>query len=191
MAQKTPLAQKAPLAKAPRKRRDTALLTLPAKSAEAFSPNLGMLSNVMGFVLRQAQIATFKTFIDTFKDLDLRPSQFGILTVIEANPGLTQSELSEALAIKRANLVAMLDTLEQRGVIRRHQPPNDRRSRTLYLTDQGQEFVKTMFDRHNAMERQSAAVLGENGKAQLLTHLHALINALGKELDESTAAELY
>lgn len=179
------------MAKALRKRRDTAHLTLPSKSADASSPDLGMLSNVMGFVLRQAQIATFKTFIDTFKDLDLRPSQFGILTVIEANPGLTQSELSEALAIKRANLVAMLDTLEQRGIIRRHQPPNDRRSRALYLTDQGQEFVKTMFERHTAMERQSAAVLGEHGKAELLTHLHTLIHALGKGSDDSVVDEPY
>ena len=151
--------------------------------------SLGELPTLLGFVLRQAQLTLFRSFLTTFEELDLRPTQFGILMVIKANPGLTQSDLSDALSIKRANLVAMLDTLENRDLIQRRPMPHDRRSRLLYLTDQGQDFVGRMLTLHGELEGKVETALGPEGKRELLKSLNALIGVLGGDQKDAPAEE--
>lgn len=165
------------MAQSPRKSRGEAAQSSASKGSEGVS--LGELPTLMGFMLRQAQLAMFRAFVSTFDELDLRPSQFGILMVIQANPGLSQSDISDALGIKRANLVAMLDTLEGRGLIQRRTMANDRRSRSLHLTDNGQAFIAKMLKLHSEMECRIETALGHNGKQELLAHLNTLIQVLG------------
>ena len=57
-----------------------------------------------------------------------------MLTVIERNPGLTQTQVAAALGIKRTNFVGMLDELEKRALAERRQTARDKRSYALYLT---------------------------------------------------------
>ena len=83
--------------------------------------DLGPLPELIGYVLRRAQLAVFQDFFAAFAPFDIRPAQFSVLTVIERNPGLTQSQAAEALGIKRTNFVGMLDELETRGLAARRQ----------------------------------------------------------------------
>ena len=69
-------------------------------------------------MLRRAQLIVFQDFFAAFAPFDIRPAQFSVLTVIERNPGLTQSQVAAALGIKRTNFVGMLDELEKRGARR-------------------------------------------------------------------------
>src|SRR6516165_8251255 len=96
--------------------------------------DLGMLPELIGFMLRRAQIVVFQEIFPLFSEVDIRPAQFSVLVVIERNPGLTQSQVSAALGIKRTNFVALLDSLEQRGLAERQARAGDRRSHALYLT---------------------------------------------------------
>src|SRR5690242_3190854 len=64
--------------------------------------DLGDLANALGYVLRRAQLASFKHFKDTFRTTDLTPAQYSVLMVIDRNPGLKQNQISDALGIKRA-----------------------------------------------------------------------------------------
>src|ERR1700694_4885401 len=89
-----------------------------AAARRAADVDLGMLPDLIGFMLRRAQIAVFQEIFKLFSEVDIRPAQFSVLTVIEKNPGLTQSRVSAALGIKRTNFVALLDSLEQRGLAR-------------------------------------------------------------------------
>src|SRR5262249_17501750 len=87
--------------------------------------DLGPLPGLSGFMLRLAQLAVFGDFITACKRFDIRPVQYSVLTVIENNPGINQTELSSALAIKRANLVALIDEVEQRGLAQRRRTARD------------------------------------------------------------------
>jgi len=75
------------------------------------SIDLGPLPELIGYVLRRAQLAVFQDFFAAFAPFDIRPAQFSVLTIIERNPGLTQTRVAEALGIKRTNFVGMLDEL--------------------------------------------------------------------------------
>src|SRR5687768_11045878 len=105
--------------------------------------DLGPLPGLIGYVLRRAQMVVFQDFFRTFARFGIRPAQFSVLTVIERNPGLRQSEVSAALGIKRTNFVGLLNAIEKRGLAERR-PAKDRRSHALYLTPAGEALMRRM-----------------------------------------------
>lgn len=117
--------------------------------------DLGNLPGHIGYVVRRAQLAIFKDFIQTMAGVDIRPAQYSVLIVIGQNPGLTQAELGRALAIKRANLVGMLNELERRKLARRVASPSDRRSHALFLTAKGRQMLARF--RRLALEHEKRA----------------------------------
>src|ERR1700674_4213083 len=123
------------MANHPRRRKATRRRT--AVSRRGAEVDLGPLPDLIGFMLRRAQIAVFKEIFRLFSEVDIRPAQFSVLTVIESNPRLTQSQVSGALGIKRTNFVALLDSLERRGLAERQPAAGDRRSYALHLTENG------------------------------------------------------
>ncbi len=141
--------------------------------------DLGELPLLSGYMLRRAQFAAFNDFLRFFDDLSVRPVQYAVLTVIDRNPGLKQSQVSGALGIKRANLVAILDALERRGLARREAVATDRRSYALRLTDKGTALMKELRARSEAHEKRLAATIGEDGRQKLLKLLHGVIDAVG------------
>jgi DNA-binding MarR family transcriptional regulator len=148
-----------------------------ARGAEKL--DLGELPSLSGYMLRRAQFAAFNDFLRFFEDLGVRPVQYAVLTVVDRNPGLKQSQVSEALGIKRANLVAILDALERRDLARREAVATDRRSYALRLTDKGAALMKELRARSEAHEKRLAAVIGEDGREQLLKLLGGVIEAVG------------
>jgi DNA-binding MarR family transcriptional regulator len=137
--------------------------------------SLGLLDNLLGYRLRRAQLSVFQDFLVAMKDFDLRPAQFSVLAIIDANPGLKQSRVSEALGINRANFVALLDELEQRKLARRAPAPGDRRSNALFLTAKGESFLKDAYRHLVAQhEKRVETVLGSADKQQLLGLLEKL-----------------
>ena len=62
--------------------------------------------------MRRFQIWIFQDFIRTLAAADIRPTQYSVLTVIGANPGLSQMAVAQRLGIERARLVHLLDSLE-------------------------------------------------------------------------------
>ena len=69
---------------------------------------------------------------------DLHPSHYGILLLLEAIGQASQQHLAQTLTIDRANMVDLLDALEQRGFIERQTDLLDRRRRVVKLTAVGQ-----------------------------------------------------
>src|SRR5918999_295288 len=95
-----------------------------ARDARAPAVDLGRLGNMIGYVLRRAQLAVFDDLIATFAELDLRPAQYSVLVLLGEHPGLKQSDVAAALGIQRANFVVLFDGLERRGLARRNAAPN-------------------------------------------------------------------
>lgn len=133
--------------------------------------DLSALAGSVGYRLRRVQIATFNLFTQHMAEFDIRPTQFAILTVVRDNPGLSQSQVSNALGLKRANLVPLLDGLEGRGLLVRSPSLADRRSYCLHLTDHGQAEMKRIQARHDQFEQELTAPLGPAGRTALLALL--------------------
>lgn len=124
--------------------------------------NFGPLSDRLGYALRRAQVAVFRDFFKTFEAVDIKPAQYSILTIIELNPGLKQTQICDALGIKRANFVGMIDELEARGLVRRDVAQGDRRSYALVLTPEGEALMPKLHELSSTHEQRLIDALGKN-----------------------------
>ncbi len=136
--------------------------------------NLGPLTEYVGYALRRAQMATVARFLGALKDVDLRPTQFAVLTVIKENPGVRQCEVCAALGIQKANFVPLLNELQRRGLAVRKAGISDRRSSALHLTLEGQALLQRALALHENYETGIEDRLGARGRDQLLELLNRL-----------------
>lgn len=132
-------------------------------------------TNIIGYRLRRTQLAVFQRFILAFEILDLRPSEYSVLTLIADNPGRKQTEIAEVLGIKRANFVSLIKGLENRGLVERHGAPGDRRANALHFTASGKVFFDKARAVHDAFEADCVEKLG--GPAER-DRLFALLDSL-------------
>jgi DNA-binding MarR family transcriptional regulator len=123
---------------------------------------------MLGYVVRRAQLWMVQDFRRALRDLDITPAQFSVLMVVGANPGLSQVRVAEALAIERARLVQMIDSLEEAGLLLRTRSAIDRRSHALRLSPSGTEVLKQAQEPLHTHERNVAARIGTRDKEELL-----------------------
>ncbi|HKP78263.1 MAG TPA: MarR family transcriptional regulator [Phenylobacterium sp.] len=151
--------------------RTTAALRPEATAAASSAVALGGLDAQIGFVLRLAQVAVFKDLIDVLRPFGLRPTDFSVLLVIKATPGLKQQAVGEALSIQRPNLVTIIDQLEGRGLVRRGATPGDRRSYALALTAEGEAMLAEARKAHALHAERVNAAIGDIDKQMVLEAL--------------------
>lgn len=136
----------------------------------------GAISGIIGYRLRRAQLHIFQQFISRFAALDLRPAEYSVLVLIGDNPGSKQTEIAQALGIKRANFVALINGLEKRGLTERRQVQGDRRSNALFLTARGELMIAEANLVQAAFEAECVERLGgEEARDQLMELLDRLI----------------
>jgi DNA-binding MarR family transcriptional regulator len=133
--------------------------------------NPGLLPSLLGYRLRLAQQAVFRDFATSVAQLT--PGRVGILLLLEANPGVTQGRLAQAVSLDRSTMVGVVDMLESRGLIERRRG-EDRRTNGLWLTGEGRALVARLKRRIQAHERRVAARLSAQERAQLLSLLEKL-----------------
>lgn len=139
-----------------------------AQRASAPVIELGDLNDRLGYFVRRMQVAIFQDFIRRLARIDVSPAQFSVLVVINANPGLSQAELANALGIERARLVRMLHRLELRKLTVRLPSSADGRRHALELTREGEKLLaraKILAAEHEEAMRQR---LGAERHRQLL-----------------------
>lgn len=147
---------------------------IPAESAPGAAINYGQLNHRLGYAIRRAQIAIFQDFFSAFAVLKIRPAQYSILTVIENNPGLSQTQVAGALGIKKTNFVAMIDALEKRALIARRPVPQDRRSYALFLAPSGMTLMPKLHALADEHEQRIIALTGAQTYALLAEPIRAI-----------------
>ncbi|WP_417607444.1 MarR family winged helix-turn-helix transcriptional regulator [Primorskyibacter flagellatus] len=103
--------------------------------------DLGRLGTSFGFVMRMAQVEVFETFFENLSQYGLKPGEFSVLWLLHENPGIRQGALANRLRIKRPHMTKLIQHFEERGLIIRSVPDNDRRGMELRLTGKGRRFV--------------------------------------------------
>jgi DNA-binding MarR family transcriptional regulator len=134
---------------------------------------LDALAGHAGYVVRRFQIWIFQDFIRTLAAVDIRPTQYSVMTVIGANPGLSQMAVAKRLGIERARLVHLLDSLEQRDMVSRLRSATDRRSHALHLTARGRTALAQFRRLAAEHERHVADKIGKENRERLLQILSA------------------
>ena len=135
---------------------------------------LGKLGELLGYNFRVAQLRAFETFAGCVEDPGLTPTLAGMLLLIEANPGIKQTDIAAALRLDRSTLVRLVDRCEERKLVKRIASTVDRRVTTPALTPRGKTYVAAMREKLDRHETQLSARLTGRERTTLLSLMRRL-----------------
>ncbi|MGD0633411.1 MAG: MarR family transcriptional regulator [Beijerinckiaceae bacterium] len=131
---------------------------------------LGFLDGFIGFHLRLAQDASYRSFTRQADDDLLKPGRFPALAIIHLNPGISQSALGRAIARDKSTVSPLIKDLQKNGFITRKPSLHDRRSVTLSLTKKGERILDKLLARAREHEEELDRIAGAS-KSRLITLL--------------------
>lgn len=108
--------------------------------------NSSELDGLLGYHLRRASATATSEFNRQFVTSGMRQVLFGVVAVVAANPGISQSAVARILNIKRANIVTLINELIGAKIVTRSALPDDKRTLSLHLTAAGQRKFAQMRD---------------------------------------------
>jgi DNA-binding MarR family transcriptional regulator len=156
-------------------------MPVPQKTPQA----LARLYARPGFLLRRAHQISAAVFEDACRDVALTPAQFGVLTVLQAHPGLGQSSLARALGFDKVTVLRVLRGLQSRGLVTRGPAEENRRNVSVALTREGELLLQQAQKPAERAYKRLMAPLSKEQQEQLLELLQLLTGELE---DEARAA---
>ncbi len=138
------------------------------------------LGEHFGYALKRAQIASFEAFSAATRATGTRqrelitPPRYTALVLLEANPGIGQSALGEALGTARSGAMMLADWLGERGLAERRPRPDDGRAWGLFLTTKGETLVRKLKRRVRTHDRGFSERLDPSERRELLRLLEKL-----------------
>jgi DNA-binding MarR family transcriptional regulator len=97
-----------------------------------------------------------------------------VLTALAEQPVRTQTALAQAIGADKSRIIADLDELQKRGLIRRQPDAADRRVRLLSLTEEGSRVRRAVQAAIRRREERVLAVLPSGERESFLRSLQAL-----------------
>ena len=140
------------------------------------------LVTLCGYLLQRAASSALAGLNQRLAPLGLRHAGVALLMLLEARPGITQSQAGRILDIQRANMVPFVARLEGLGVLRRRQV--DGRSQALELTSRG----RLLLERARRVVAAHEAELLERVPEKLRPMVRPVLMALWQAEAEAAAA---
>lgn len=108
------------------------------------------------------------------RQLGLTPPQFDVIATLGNTEGMSMKEVAERTLVTKGTLTGIIDRLEEKHLVRREVPEDNRRSFTLVLTPKGQQVFETVFPAHMTYLKQRFDRLNQSE----LKQLHDLLSKL-------------
>lgn len=129
----------------------------------------------MGHLLKQAYLQYTGLTSAALQPLGITAMEWAALLRFDEEPSLSQAGLARLLGIDRTTMVALIDQLEAKGLVKRRPHRDDRRKNAVELTADGRSVKKRAAQLVDGCERQFLAALPKSDAQQLKTALHAVI----------------
>jgi DNA-binding MarR family transcriptional regulator len=128
----------------------------------------------VGFLLSQLGFVGSKGFATALEPIGIDPREFLLLRFVAASEGQSQHALAERLGTPPSRMVALVDHLEEAGLLERRPDPDDRRVRTLHLTRKGRSTLERAFKIAIDFETELCSGLDAEEREQLIDLLQKL-----------------
>lgn len=140
--------------------------------------NYSYLPDLVGHLLGLAHLRVTQLCTEVMEPLQLTPKQFVALEFISNNPCTSQKKIAEHIGTAPAVMVGILDTLGQRGLVRRVRSRNDRRKQYVQLTPAGEDRLAEIRRLAFEVEKLYAEETGltESERETILTILRKMTN---------------
>jgi DNA-binding MarR family transcriptional regulator len=140
-----------------------------------------LLDDDTGFHLAIASARLAQRTNQALKRHDLRVRHYVVLALTSEYDDLTQVDLAREVALAASQVVALVDELEGRGLVRRQVASDDRRRRLVTATEEGRALAARAREDVAAVRDDELAALDGQQRAALLTSLRMLNARAGGE----------
>lgn len=97
-----------------------------------------------------------------------------VLRTLAAHEPAPQGEVAKHMGVDRTTMVALIDELQDKGLVQRHQDPDDRRRNVIVLTETGGDVLRRSLQAMQDTERRFLAALSPHEAELFRKALQAL-----------------
>src|SRR5215208_4702689 len=87
--------------------------------ALAGKPSGAPYKRIPAYLIRRLQMISTAIITKAFEGEDMTLSEWAVLPIIDAHPGVDQSRLADIVSIDRVNTGRLVDQLESKGLVER------------------------------------------------------------------------
>jgi DNA-binding MarR family transcriptional regulator len=131
---------------------------------------IGVAKELLGsnlFLLGRLGVAAKARALQELERAGFDPWDYGTLAVLSEGMRETQSTVADALRLDPSRMVAILDSLEKRGLVERQRDPHDRRRHLVSITGSGRKQLVRLRAIVKEAEDEFLAPLDAESRAQL------------------------
>jgi DNA-binding MarR family transcriptional regulator len=129
----------------------------------------------LGYLLKHAHAQLEASTTRALEPLGLDPRALGVMRVLASREPTSQQHVAQLLSVDRTTMVALLDTLEGKGIISRRPQVDDRRRNLVELTATGREVFAKAQQAAKAAEREFLAPVDTRDADRLREALYVIV----------------
>jgi len=133
----------------------------------------------VGFLLAQVGADSSARFAARLAGTGLTPPEGALLRMVAVQPGLNQQKLADQMRVAPSRVVAILDSLESKGLVVRRREATDRRVYAIDLTSAGRRSFAELREVGMAHEKEICEPLDEEQRGVLVRLLTLLADHQG------------
>jgi DNA-binding MarR family transcriptional regulator len=133
------------------------------------------LTSRLGYLLKHAQLQLSILTTEALAPHNINGRELAVLLVLADHEPSSQQQAAERLGVDRTTMVALLDALEDKGLVTRHPHADDRRRNVVELTAVGRGTLRLATQASDEAERRFLAPITEPAARQFKHDLRALL----------------
>jgi DNA-binding MarR family transcriptional regulator len=126
-------------------------------------------------LLKHAQLRMSELNGQALAPFGIDGRELAVLLVLDGREPASQQQAAQRLGIDRTTMVALLDTLEAKGLVARRPHADDRRRNVVELTERGQDTLRRGIEASDGAERTLLAPLSPQAAQQLRHSLQTIV----------------
>lgn len=137
------------------------------------------LEESLGFILNKTNTKLKNQLFQRFKEDDITPEQWSVLTCLWQQEGVSPKELADLIYKDKPNTNRILEKLQAKGLILRKLHPTDRRAYQIYLTERGWAIKDKLIAKVTQLQDEVTAGMEQaqvEELKRLLNHIYANLN---------------
>lgn len=110
------------------------------------SASIGRLEDNIGFLATRFSWHAVRHANHALTPLGLKTRPYALLELATSSAGISQKEIGRLMCLDASAVVALIDGLQEQGLVTRRQDPSDRRRSLIAATPQGAELAAVAAD---------------------------------------------
>jgi DNA-binding MarR family transcriptional regulator len=130
-----------------------------------------------GFLIRRTHQIALALFMDAAGRYGITPTQFGIMHILDARPGIDQGTVAKLLGHDRSSTALAVGNLQARELLEPRPASEDKRRKMLFLTSAGLQLFREASDQLGTLQNRILSPFTQEEQQTFVALLQKLVNS--------------